>query len=93
MELLQELPMTKPDGTVIPVGNMNVPLSVVSTFKASLLSRCSELEMRITPEMNKGEQMRVSLPIFNVVAIQVYADGADRVVKLIQGDYGKPKIL
>lgn len=81
MKLLHSLPYTK-DGKTIPVGNMNIPASLVSHAKSCLLNGYSITELTITPEMNNGDAMRVDLRVFDVSGVDVYADGPNKVVKI-----------
>lgn len=77
MELLHKLPSPG-----VAVGRMNIPLSLVSTTKASLLAGLQEVDVRITPAHRDEEVMRVHLPSLGVTAIAVYQDGEDKLVRL-----------
>ncbi|QYN79820.1 hypothetical protein [Kosakonia phage Kc283] len=79
MELLHKLP-----SPTVPVGRMNIPLSLVSTTKASLLSGMQVVDVRITPAHRDEEVMRVHLPTLGVTAVAVYQDGEDKLVKLFR---------
>lgn len=81
MELLHKLP-----SDTVPIGRMNIPLSLVSTTKASLLAGLQEVEVHITPAHRQEEVMRVHLPTFGVVAVAVYKDGEDNLIRLYRGD-------
>lgn len=83
MKLLHSLPYTK-DGVTHPVGKMNVPKSLVSTFKASLLTGMGMVELRITPGNRQEEIMPVYLPTFDVVGVSVYEDGEDKLVQVFR---------
>lgn len=75
MQLLQSLPQPGK-----PVNGMSVPVSLVSTFKASLLARVNPTELRITPANKAEAQMQVRLPVLGVVGVDVFKDGEDMVI-------------
>ena len=77
MELLHKLP-----SPTVPVGRMNIPLSLVSTTKASLLSGLQVVDVRVTPAHRDEEVIRVHLPTLGVNAVSVYQDGEDKLVRL-----------
>jgi hypothetical protein len=79
MELLHKLPSLG-----VAVGRINIPLSLVSTTKASLLAGLQEVDVRITPKHRDEKVMRVHLPTFGVTAVAVYQDGEDKLVKLFR---------
>lgn len=79
MELLHKLPSDN-----VPIGRMNIPLSLVSTTKASLLSGMQVVDVRVTPAHRDEEVMRVHLPSLGVTAVAVYQDGGDKLVRLFR---------
>lgn len=81
MELLHKLP-----SPTVPVGRMNIPLSLVSTTKASLLSGMQVVDVRITPAHYGEEVMRIHLPTLGVTAVTVYQDGEDKLIHLYRED-------
>lgn len=81
MKLLQSLP--QPGKTV---ARLNVPASLVSTVKASMLAGVNPTEFRITPDLLEKGWMRVNLPVFGVVGVSVYEDGEDKLIRLYLKD-------
>lgn len=75
MELIQSLPQPGK-----PVNRMGVPLSLVSTFKASLLALVNPTELRITPAHKDEKVMQVRLDLLGVAGVDVFRDGEDMVI-------------
>lgn len=77
MKLLQSLPQPGK-----PIHRLNVPMSLVSTVKASMLAGVNPTEFRITPALLEKGWVRINLPVFGVVGVSVYEDGEDKLIRI-----------